>query len=104
LLTFLPVPLTLVLKDEIPDPHDLELALYLNGERMQHSNTRHLIFKIPELVAYMSQVFTLEPGDVISTGTPSGVGFARKPPVFLKPGDKVRIEITGLGALENPVF
>lgn len=101
--TFAPMGPCLVLKDEVPDPHNLELALYLNGERMQHSNTKHLIFKIPDLVAFMSQVFTLEPGDVISTGTPSGVGFARKPPVFLKPGDKVRIEITGLGALENPV-
>jgi len=101
--TFAPMGPYLVLRGEIPDPHNLELALYLNGERMQHSNTKYLIFKIPDLVAYMSQVFTLEPGDVISTGTPSGVGFARKPPVFLKPGDKVRIEITGLGVLENPV-
>ncbi len=93
----------LVLKDEIPDPHNLDLSLRLNGVVMQHSNTKNLIFNTFDLIAYMSQVFTLEPGDVVSTGTPSGVGFARKPPVFLKPGDIVRIEISGLGVLENPV-
>jgi 2-keto-4-pentenoate hydratase/2-oxohepta-3-ene-1,7-dioic acid hydratase in catechol pathway len=70
---------------------------------MQHSNTRNLIFKTDYLIAFLSQVFTLEPGDVISTGTPAGVGYARKPPVFMKPGDRVRIEIEGLGALENPI-
>jgi len=70
---------------------------------VQHSNTKHLIFNTFDLIAYMSQVFTLEPGDVISTGTPAGVGFARTPQVFLKPGDVVRIEIDGLGALENPI-
>jgi|SRR5215813_849343 len=101
--TFAPMGPYLVLKDEIPDPHNLDLSLRLNGVVMQHSNTKHLIFNTFDLIAYMSQVFTLEPGDVISTGTPSGVGFARKPPVFLKPGDIVRIEISGLGVLENPV-
>lgn len=101
--TFAPMGPCLVLKDEIPDPHSLDLTLQLNGQVMQHSNTRNLIFNVPDLIAYMSQVFTLEPGDVISTGTPSGVGFARKPPVLLKPGDTVRIEISGLGILENPV-
>ena len=70
---------------------------------MQHSNTRNLIFKTNHLIAFLSQVFTLEPGDVVSTGTPAGVGYARKPPIFMKPGDRVRIEIAGLGALENPV-
>ena len=101
--TFAPMGPYLVLKDEIPDPHTLDLTLRLNGVVMQHSNTRNLIFNVYDLIAYMSQVFTLEPGDVVSTGTPAGVGFARKPPVFLKPGDTVRIEIAGLGALENPV-
>lgn len=101
--TFAPMGPYLVLKDEIPDPHNLDLTLTLNGQVMQHSNTKNLIFNVFDLVAYMSQVFTLEPGDVVSTGTPAGVGFARKPPVFLKPGDVVRIEIAGLGVLENPV-
>jgi acylpyruvate hydrolase len=101
--TFAPMGPYLVTRDEIADPHNLDLALYLNGERMQHSNTRNLIFKTDDLIAFLSQVFTLEPGDVVSTGTPSGVGFVRKPPVFMKPGDRVRIEIEGLGALENPV-
>lgn len=101
--TFAPMGPYLVLKDEIPDPHTLNLTTRLNGVVMQSSNTKHLIFNTFDLIAYMSQVFTLEPGDVISTGTPAGVGFARKPPVFLKPGDVVRIEIEGLGALENPI-
>jgi acylpyruvate hydrolase len=101
--TFAPMGPYLVTRDEIADPHNLELSLYLNGQRMQHSNTRNLIFKTDYLIAFLSQVFTLEPGDVVSTGTPGGVGFARKPPVFMKPGDRVRIEIEGLGALENPV-
>lgn len=101
--TFAPMGPYLVLKDEIPDPHNLDLTLRLNDQVMQHSNTKNLIFNVPDLIAYMSQVFTLEPGDVISTGTPSGVGFARKPPVLLKPGDAVQIEISGLGILENPV-
>ena len=101
--TFAPMGPYLVLKDEIPDPHNLELSTFLNGERMQHSNTRHLIFNTHHLISFLSEVFTLEPGDVVSTGTPSGVGFARKPPVYMKPGDVVRVEIAGLGALENPV-
>jgi acylpyruvate hydrolase len=101
--TFAPMGPHLVTRDEVADPHNLELSLYLNGQRMQHSNTRNLIFKTDYLIAFLSQVFTLEPGDVVSTGTPGGVGFARKPPVFMKPGDRVRIEIEGLGTLENPV-
>ena len=101
--TFAPMGPYLVTRDEIADPDDLELALYLNGRRMQHSNTRNLIFKTSDLISYLSQVFTLEPGDVIATGTPAGVGFTRKPPIFMKPGDHVRIEIAGLGALENTV-
>jgi acylpyruvate hydrolase len=101
--TFAPMGPYLVTSDEIADPHNLELSLFLNGQRMQHSNTRNLIFKTDDLIEFLSQVFTLEPGDVVSTGTPSGVGFARKPPVYMKPGDRVRIEIAGLGMLENPV-
>jgi acylpyruvate hydrolase len=101
--TFAPMGPYLVTRDEIADPHNLEISLYLNGQRMQHSNTRNLIFKTGYLISFLSQVFTFEAGDVISTGTPAGVGYARKPPVFMKPGDRVRVEIEGLGVLENPI-
>jgi 2-keto-4-pentenoate hydratase/2-oxohepta-3-ene-1,7-dioic acid hydratase in catechol pathway len=90
-------------KDEIPDPHDLRIQFRLNGETMQDSNTNQLIFKIPELIEYISRSITLEPGDIIATGTPPGVGFARKPPIFLKDGDVCEVEIDGLGILINPV-
>jgi len=93
----------LVTADEIADPHALEIACEINGEVLQHSNTRQFIFRIPELIAFLSSVFTLEAGDVVSTGTPPGVGFARKPPRFLKPGDEVVVRIQGLGELRNPV-
>jgi 2-keto-4-pentenoate hydratase/2-oxohepta-3-ene-1,7-dioic acid hydratase in catechol pathway len=101
--TFCPMGPAIVTADEIPDPHNLRISLTLNGTTMQDSNTANLIFKIPRLIAYLSSVFTLEPGDVIATGTPAGVGFARKPPVYLKPGDEVRIQIEGIGELVNPV-
>ncbi len=101
--TFAPMGPCLVTRDEIADPHNLEISLHLNGRRMQHSNTRNLIFKTEYLISFLSQVFTFEPGDVVSTGTPAGVGYTRKPPVFMKAGDRVRIEVEGLGALENPV-
>src|ERR671922_327797 len=96
--THCPMGPALVLKDEIPDPHALDLSLSIAGEVLQRSNTRQLIFKIPETVEYVSQVMTLDPGDVISTGTPAGVGFTRKPPRWLRPGETVRVEIAGLGA------
>jgi 2-keto-4-pentenoate hydratase/2-oxohepta-3-ene-1,7-dioic acid hydratase in catechol pathway len=101
--TFAPAGPVLVTKDEVPDPHKLAIKLRLNGKTMQDSNTNQLIFGVPEIVAYLSQVFTLEPGDLIYTGTPPGVGFAKKPPVFLKGGDVVEVEIAGLGVLRNPV-
>jgi acylpyruvate hydrolase len=101
--THCPMGPALVLKDEIADPHALDISLSIAGEVLQKSNTQQLIFKIPETVEYLSQVLTLEPGDVISTGTPSGVGFTRKPPRWLRPGETVRVEIAGLGVLENPV-
>jgi acylpyruvate hydrolase len=101
--THCPMGPSLVLKDEIPDPHVLDISLSIAGEVLQRSNTRQLIFKIPETVEYLAQVMTLEPGDVISTGTPAGVGFTRKPPRWLRPGETVRVEIAGLGVLENPV-
>jgi len=92
-----------VTADEIADPHNLDVSLTLGGEVMQRSNTRHLIFGVPKLIAFLSSVFTLEPGDIISTGTPGGVGFARKPPRWLKPGDEVVVRVEGLGELVNPV-
>ncbi len=89
--------------DEIPDPRALELTTRLNGAVMQQANTSDFIFDIPTMISYISQILTLEVGDIISTGTPSGVGDARKPPVYLKAGDVVQIEIAGVGTLENPV-
>ncbi len=102
--TFAPIGPAIVTADEIADPHCLDISLTLSGDVMQHSNTRNLIFGIPQLIAYLSSVFTLEPGDVIATGTPAGVGFARKPPRYLKPGDECRVRIEGLGELVNPVI
>jgi 2-keto-4-pentenoate hydratase/2-oxohepta-3-ene-1,7-dioic acid hydratase in catechol pathway len=101
--TFAPIGPSLVTSDEIPDPHQLRIELRLNGQVMQHSSTSQMIFSVDKLVSYISQVVTLEPGDLIFTGTPPGVGFARRPPVFLKPGDIVEIEIEKLGILRNPV-
>ncbi|HUA15875.1 MAG TPA: fumarylacetoacetate hydrolase family protein, partial [Verrucomicrobiae bacterium] len=101
--TFAPFGPAIVTADEIPDPHNLHISLELNGQVMQDSNTSNLIFKIPQLIAHLSSVFTLEPGDLIATGTPAGVGFARKPPVYLHAGDEVRIRIEGIGELVNPV-
>ncbi len=101
--TFAPCGPYLVTRDEVPDPHVLDIRSYVNGELRQSSNTRHLIFNVPFLVHHISKTITLEPGDVISTGTPSGVGTHRHPPSYLKPGDVVRIEVQGLGILENTV-
>ena len=99
--TFAPVGPMLVAASAVPDPHNLGIRLRLNGETMQNSNTNQLIFRLDEVIAYMSQIFTLEPGDLIFTGTPPGVGMARKPPVWLKAGDVVEVEIDGLGTLRN---
>jgi 2-keto-4-pentenoate hydratase/2-oxohepta-3-ene-1,7-dioic acid hydratase in catechol pathway len=101
--TFAPTGPVLVTADEVPDPHNLPIRLRLNGKTMQDSNTSQMIFKTGDILAYLSQVFTLETGDLIFTGTPPGVGMARKPPVFLKGGDVVEVEIEGLGVLRNPV-
>jgi 2-keto-4-pentenoate hydratase/2-oxohepta-3-ene-1,7-dioic acid hydratase in catechol pathway len=101
--TFAPMGPWLVTKDEIADPHALDISLEIGGEILQNSNTRELIFKIPELIAYISTVVTLEPGDVVSTGTPAGVGSARKPPRWLKAGEEVIVRVAGLGELRNPV-
>jgi len=101
--TFAPMGPAIVTKDEIADPHELDILLEIGGETLQKSNTRELIFKIPELIEFISSVVTLEPGDIISTGTPAGVGFARKPPRYLKDGDEVIVRVQGLGELRNPV-
>jgi len=102
--TFAPTGPVMVTSDELTDPHRLPIRLRLNGQTMQESNTGQMIFDVPSVIAYLSQVFTLEPGDLIFTGTPPGVGFARKPPVFLKDGDVVEVEIEGIGVLRNPVI
>jgi 2-keto-4-pentenoate hydratase/2-oxohepta-3-ene-1,7-dioic acid hydratase in catechol pathway len=102
--TFAPMGECIVTTDEVPDPHKLSIKLRLNGLTMQDSNTDQLIFGVPELVAFLSETITLEPGDVIATGTPPGVGFARKPPVFLKDGDVMEVEVEKLGTLRSPVI
>ena len=99
--TFAPMGPYLVTADEIRDPHNLNIALTVNGETLQNSNTRELIFKIPDLIEFLSSVMTLDAGDVISTGTPSGVGFSFTPPKWLKPGDEVVVSVEGLGHLRN---
>ena len=99
-----PLGPAIVSSDEIPDPHSLDLRTWVNGEPRQSSNTKHLIFDCFTLVEHLSTAFSLEPGDVISTGTPSGVGAVMKPPKFLKAGDVVRIAIDRLGEIENAVI
>ena len=101
--SFAPIGPAIVTADELLDPGNLRIELRLNGQVMQESSTSQLIFPIDYLVSYVSDVCTLEPGDLIFTGTPPGVGFARKPPVFLKPGDTVEVEIERIGVLENAV-
>lgn len=102
--TFAPIGPYFVTADEVGDPHALRVQLRLNGATMQDSSTKELIFGIDELIAHVSQIATLQPGDLIFTGTPPGVGAARKPPVFLKPGDVVEVEIEHLGVLRNTVI
>lgn len=101
--TFAPMGEALVTADEVPDPHRLRIRLRLNGQTMQDSNTEQLVFGVPRLLAFLSESITLEPGDVVATGTPPGVGFARKPPIYLQDGDVMEVEIEGLGVLRNPV-
>jgi 2-keto-4-pentenoate hydratase/2-oxohepta-3-ene-1,7-dioic acid hydratase in catechol pathway len=102
--TFCPMGPAIVTADEIADPHSLDVQLSIDGETLQHSNTRELIFKIPELIEYISSITPLLPGDVVSTGTPFGVGLGRNPKRWLKPGETVTIAIEGLGRLTNPVI
>lgn len=101
--TFAPLGPFMATKDEIADPHNLDLWLTLNGDTMQHSNTSDFVFDIPKLVSYISQFMTLLPGDIISTGTPFGVGLGLNPPSYLKPGDVVELGIDGLGSAKQHV-
>lgn len=101
--TFAPMGPALVTADAVPDPHNLAIRLWIGDETLQDSSTSQLIFSVPQLLAAISEVMTLAPGDIVSTGTPPGVGAARKPPRWLKPGETVNMEIEGLGVLSNPV-
>lgn len=101
--TFCPWGPSIVTRDEIPDPQVLDLRLFLNGTEMQTSNTKNMIFSVAQLVEFISESITLEPGDLIATGTPFGVGFSRKPPVYLSDGDECVLEIDGLGTLRNKI-
>jgi 2-keto-4-pentenoate hydratase/2-oxohepta-3-ene-1,7-dioic acid hydratase in catechol pathway len=101
--TFAPIGPAVVTADEIPDPHALEIQMIINGEVLQSSNTSQMVFRIADLIEHIASVFTLEPGDIISTGTPAGVGEAKKPPRWLRPGDKVVVRISGIPELSNEV-
>jgi 2-keto-4-pentenoate hydratase/2-oxohepta-3-ene-1,7-dioic acid hydratase in catechol pathway len=101
--TFCPMGPAIVTADEIPDPHNLKIGLSIDGEQLQNSDTRELVFKIPELIEYISSITPLLPGDVVSTGTPPGVGLGRKPKRWLRPGETVTVTVEGLGSLTNPV-
>ena len=101
--TFCPIGPCLTTRDEVPDPHALSICARVNGTTLQDSHTSKMIFHVPELIEFISAGITLEPGDIIATGTPEGVGVFRTPPIFLKPGDIVEVEIQGLGVLRNPV-
>lgn len=101
--TFAPMGPAIVTSDEIADPQALDIQMIINGEVLQNSNTSQMVFGIPELIEYISSVFTLEPGDVISTGTPAGVGEAKTPPRWLRPGDHVVVRISGIPELHSEV-
>jgi 2-keto-4-pentenoate hydratase/2-oxohepta-3-ene-1,7-dioic acid hydratase in catechol pathway len=101
--TFAPMGPSIVTSDVVTDPSNLSITLSVNGATMQASNTKQLIFSVPELIEFLSTTITLEPGDVIATGTPPGVGAGRMPPVFLKAGDRMTVEIQGLAPLTNPI-
>ena len=101
--TFCPLGPAIVTADEIADPHALDISLTIDGETLQHSNTRELVFKIPDLIEYISSITPLLPGDIVSTGTPPGVGLGRTPKRWLQPGETVTVTVEGLGSLTNPV-
>lgn len=99
--TFAPIGPCIVTHDEIPDPHALDIQLTIDGEVLQHSNTKELIFRLPQLLEYISAIVPLEPGDILSTGTPAGVGLGRTPKRWLRPNENIAIEIEKIGALRN---
>jgi 2,4-didehydro-3-deoxy-L-rhamnonate hydrolase len=101
--SFCPMGPCIVTADQLPNPNEVRLRTYLNGEIMQNGSTADWLFRLPQLLSFLSHIVTLEPGDVVSTGTPAGVGLFRKPPRFLRPGDVVRLEAEGIGVLENAV-
>lgn len=101
--TFCPTGPYLTTRDDVPNPHVLSIQARVNGAVLQNSNTSKMLFHVPQLIEFISASITLEPGDIIATGTPEGVGAFRTPPIFLKPGDNVEVEIEGLGVLRNPV-
>ena len=101
--TFAPIGPVVVTHDEVGDPHQLDISLELNGEMMQNSNTRNLIFTVPQIISFLSQSMTLKPGDLIATGTPPGVGMGRNPKVWLKNGDRMNVTIEKIGTLSNHV-
>jgi len=101
--TFCPMGPVLATRDEIPDPDDVDLSTRLNGAVMQSANTSDLVFGVRRLIAYYSQFYRFRPGDVITTGSPSGVGFGRDPKIFMRPGDRIEVEASGIGTLSNPV-
>jgi 2-keto-4-pentenoate hydratase/2-oxohepta-3-ene-1,7-dioic acid hydratase in catechol pathway len=101
--TFCPMGPCMVTKDELPDPSNVKIETRLNGQVMQDANTDDLVFSVPQLIEYYSRFYLLRPGDVITTGSPSGVGFGRNPKVFMKPGDVVEVEVKQIGVLRNPI-
>ena len=101
--TFCPMGPCIATKDEVPDPDDVRIVTRLNGQVMQDANTDDLVFSVPKLIEYYSQFYRFQPGDCITTGSPSGVGFGRNPKVFMKPGDTIEVEVSGIGVLSNPV-
>jgi len=101
--TFCPMGPVIATKDEVPDPDDVKIVTRLNGQVMQDANTDDLVFGIPKLIEYYSQFYRFRPGDCITTGSPSGVGYGRNPKVFMKAGDTIEVEVAGIGTLSNPV-
>jgi len=101
--TFCPMGPIIVTADEIPDPQNIKLGCQVNGVDLQNDTTKNMIFGVAVLVSELSKSFTLHPGDIIATGTPAGVGFSRKPPVYLRPGDSMRTWIENIGELNNPI-
>jgi 2-keto-4-pentenoate hydratase/2-oxohepta-3-ene-1,7-dioic acid hydratase in catechol pathway len=101
--TFCPMGPVLATKEEVPDPGNVKIETWLNGKLMQSANTADLVFSVPKLIEYYSQFYLFKPGDVITTGSPSGVGYGRQPRLFMRPGDVVEVEIQGVGVLRNPI-